>query len=155
MRFRPLVRSAACALINVAVFLVMHSVVRPFVHNIAQSLLSNWRGEYALDMAAIAVVSVSGGALCALWSRHWALVALPAFALWVVGIPLLGLAALRSQGHDIHDIWSAFWPDRILLGAAALAALGATAGYGLVWRRRSGGHASAEREESRRRPTMR
>jgi len=86
-------------------------------------------GEYAVLAAGASLTFAVAGAITRLWSRHWAMVAIPALISFEVGLTLLAMAIYIGDGGSETLMWTYVWPEGRAWLAGTVAASFGVAGY--------------------------
>ena len=119
--------------VNALLFLGAWSVglgIRPIVLDVP--LWKHLGGEYAVLATAVSLAFMLAGAVAALWSRHWTMVAVSALVSFEVGLTLLGMAIYLGDGGSEELMWRYILPERAAWVAGSVAAAFAAGGYFVV-----------------------
>jgi hypothetical protein len=117
-------------MLNAVVFLGAWTaglMLRPFILDIP--IWGRLGGEYGVIAASASLTFVVAGAIAHLWSRHWAMVAVPALISFEVGLTLLAMAIYIGDGGSEALMWTYIWPEGRAWLAGSVAASFAVSGY--------------------------
>jgi hypothetical protein len=84
-----------------------------------------------LQLSFMSVALAGAGALARLWSRHWSSVAVPAAAVSLVTVILLGMGVYLGDGGDPAFMWR-YVPGMVGLVAALVMTTCALAGWAIL-----------------------